>query len=138
MFWSGNSHRPSNSEAKKKYLWFRFPTNPIFFCRPYYFFKVIDRATLFSQSGCGLLIQRVLKMCSRSLKITGKVLKMCSNPDMCGKNFHPLSTKSSVFTKKTPAFKIAFIDDKYMLCLWKWKVCCIKPNYFLIIHFLVK
>jgi hypothetical protein len=23
----------------KKYLWFRFPTDPIFFCRPYYFFQ---------------------------------------------------------------------------------------------------
>jgi hypothetical protein len=23
----------------KKYLWFRFPTNPIFFCWPYYFFQ---------------------------------------------------------------------------------------------------
>ena len=40
---------------KKKYLWFRFPTDPIFFCRPYYFFNVIDRATLFSPGGCGLL-----------------------------------------------------------------------------------
>jgi hypothetical protein len=26
-----------------------------FFCRPYYFFNVIDRATLFSLGGCGLL-----------------------------------------------------------------------------------
>jgi hypothetical protein len=33
---------------KKKYLWFWFPTDPIFFCRPYYFFNAIDRATLFS------------------------------------------------------------------------------------------
>jgi hypothetical protein len=40
---------------KKKYLWFRFPTDPIFFCRPYYFFNVINRATLFSPGGCGLL-----------------------------------------------------------------------------------
>jgi hypothetical protein len=39
----------------KKYLWFRFPTDPIFFCRPYYFFNAIDRATLFSPGGCGLL-----------------------------------------------------------------------------------
>jgi hypothetical protein len=39
---------------KKKYLWFRFPTDPIFFCRPY-FFNAIDRATLFSPGGCGLL-----------------------------------------------------------------------------------
>jgi hypothetical protein len=44
--------------VKKKYLWFRFPTDPIFFCRPYYFFNVIDCATLFSPGGCGLLIQR--------------------------------------------------------------------------------
>jgi hypothetical protein len=29
-------------------MWFRFPTDPIFFCRPYYFFNAIDRATLFS------------------------------------------------------------------------------------------
>jgi hypothetical protein len=48
---------------KKKYLWFRFPTDPIFFCRPYYFFNAIDRATLFSPGGCGLLIQRA-KMAS--------------------------------------------------------------------------
>jgi predicted small lipoprotein YifL len=41
----------------KKYLWFRFPTDPIFFCRPYYFFNAIDCATLFSLGGCGLLIQ---------------------------------------------------------------------------------
>jgi hypothetical protein len=40
---------------KKKYLWFWFPTDPIFFCRPYYFFIAIDRATLFSPGGCGLL-----------------------------------------------------------------------------------
>jgi hypothetical protein len=40
---------------KKKYLWFRFPTDPIFFCRPYYFFNAIDRATLFSPGGCRLL-----------------------------------------------------------------------------------
>jgi hypothetical protein len=39
---------------KKNNLWFRFPTNPIFFCRPYYFFNAIDRATLFSPGGCGL------------------------------------------------------------------------------------
>jgi hypothetical protein len=39
----------------KKYLWFRFPIDPIFFCPPYYFFKAIDRATLFSLDGCGLL-----------------------------------------------------------------------------------
>jgi hypothetical protein len=42
----------------KKYLWFQFPTDPIFFCRPYYFFNAIDRVTLFSPGGCGLLIQR--------------------------------------------------------------------------------
>jgi hypothetical protein len=41
---------------KKKYLWFRFPTDPIFFCRPYYFVNAIDCATLFSPGGCGLLI----------------------------------------------------------------------------------
>jgi hypothetical protein len=41
--------------VKKKYLWFWFPTDPIFFCRPYYFFNGIDRATLFSPGGCGLL-----------------------------------------------------------------------------------
>jgi hypothetical protein len=40
---------------KKKYLWFWFPTDPIFFCRPYYFFNAIDRATLFSPGGCELL-----------------------------------------------------------------------------------
>jgi hypothetical protein len=39
----------------KKYLWFRFLTDPIFFCQPSYFFKAIDRATLFSLGGCGLL-----------------------------------------------------------------------------------
>ena len=39
----------------KKNLWFRFPTDPIFFCRPYYFFNAIERATLFSPGGCGLL-----------------------------------------------------------------------------------
>ena len=47
-----------NLGVKKKYVWFRFPTDPIFFCRPYYFFNAIDRATLFSPGGCGLLIQR--------------------------------------------------------------------------------
>jgi hypothetical protein len=47
----------------KKYLWFRFPTDPIFFCRPYYFFNAIDCATLFSPCGCGLLIQHA-KMAS--------------------------------------------------------------------------
>ena len=40
---------------RKKYLWFRFLTDPIFFCQLYYFFKAIDRATLFSPGGCGLL-----------------------------------------------------------------------------------
>jgi hypothetical protein len=40
---------------KKQNLWFRFPTDPIFFCRPYYFFNAIDHATLFSPGGCGLL-----------------------------------------------------------------------------------
>jgi hypothetical protein len=53
----------TNIRPKKKYLWFRFPTDPIFFCRPYYFFNAIDRATLFSPGGCGLLIQRA-KMAS--------------------------------------------------------------------------
>ena len=49
---------------KKKYLWFRFPTDPTdFFCRPYYFFNAINRATLLSQGGCGLLMQRA-KMAS--------------------------------------------------------------------------
>ena len=47
----------------KKYMWFRFQTDPIFFCRPYYFFNVIDHATLFSPGGCGLLIQHA-KMAS--------------------------------------------------------------------------
>jgi hypothetical protein len=37
--------------------------DPIFFCRPYYFFNAIDHATLFSPGGCGLLIQRA-KMAS--------------------------------------------------------------------------
>jgi hypothetical protein len=45
----------SRQDVKKIYLWFRFPTDPIFFCRPYYFFIAIDRATLFSPGGCGLL-----------------------------------------------------------------------------------
>jgi hypothetical protein len=40
---------------KKKYLWFRFPLDPIFFCRPYYFFNAIGCATLFSPGGCGML-----------------------------------------------------------------------------------
>jgi hypothetical protein len=44
-----------NSLGIKKYLWFRFPIDPIFFWRPYYFFNAIDRATLFSPGGCGLL-----------------------------------------------------------------------------------
>jgi hypothetical protein len=48
---------------KKTNLWFRFPTDPIFFCRPYYFFNAIDHTTLFSPGGCGLLIQRA-KMAS--------------------------------------------------------------------------
>jgi hypothetical protein len=39
----------------EKYLWFRFLTDPIFFCQLYYFFKAIGRATLFSPGGCGLL-----------------------------------------------------------------------------------
>jgi hypothetical protein len=30
-----------------------FPTNPIFFYRPYYFLNAIDSATLFSLGGCG-------------------------------------------------------------------------------------
>jgi hypothetical protein len=47
----------------KKYLWFRFPTDPIFFRRPYYFFNAIERATLFSPGGCVPLIQRA-KMAS--------------------------------------------------------------------------
>jgi hypothetical protein len=53
----------ATNRRKKKYLWFRFPTDPIFFCRPYYFFNVIDCATLFSPGGCGLLIQHA-KMAS--------------------------------------------------------------------------
>jgi hypothetical protein len=40
---------------KKNNLWFLFPTDPIFFCRPYYFFNAIDHTTLFSLGGCGLL-----------------------------------------------------------------------------------
>jgi hypothetical protein len=32
-------------------------TDNIFFCCPYYFFDAIDRATLFSPGGCGLLMQ---------------------------------------------------------------------------------
>ena len=43
------------TRRKKKYLWFRFPTDPIFFCRPYYFSTRFDCATLFSPGGCGLL-----------------------------------------------------------------------------------
>jgi hypothetical protein len=39
------------------------PDRPIIFCRAYYFFNAIDRATLFSPGGCGLLIQRA-KMAS--------------------------------------------------------------------------
>jgi hypothetical protein len=31
------------------------PDDPIFFCRPCYFFNAIDRATLFSPGGCRLL-----------------------------------------------------------------------------------
>jgi hypothetical protein len=50
-------------KRKKKYLWFRFPADPIFFCRPHYFFNAIDCATLFSPGGCGLFIQRA-KMAS--------------------------------------------------------------------------
>ena len=42
-----NCTRHRMIRRKKKYLWFRFPTDPIFFCRPYYFFNAIDRATLF-------------------------------------------------------------------------------------------
>jgi hypothetical protein len=32
----------SDTWGVKKYLWFRFTTDPIFFCRPYYFFNAID------------------------------------------------------------------------------------------------
>ena len=32
-----------------------FPDRPYFFLRPSYFFKAIDRATLFSLGGCALL-----------------------------------------------------------------------------------
>jgi hypothetical protein len=53
---SDNSKFPSWwVRHKKKYLWFWFPTDPIFFCRPYSFFNTIDCATLFSPGGCGLL-----------------------------------------------------------------------------------
>ena len=31
-----------------------YPTDPNFFCRPYNFFDMIHRATLFSLGGCGL------------------------------------------------------------------------------------
>jgi hypothetical protein len=47
-----------NLTYKTKYLWFRFPTDPTFFCRPYYFFNAIDLATLFSLGCCRLLTQR--------------------------------------------------------------------------------
>jgi hypothetical protein len=49
--------------SKKKYLWFRFPTDPIFSANPIIFSTQIDRATLFSPGGCGLLVQ-LAKMAS--------------------------------------------------------------------------
>jgi hypothetical protein len=46
----------SNPLGVKKYLWFRLPTDPIIFSAdPIIFFNAIDRATLFSSGGCGLL-----------------------------------------------------------------------------------
>jgi hypothetical protein len=54
---------PAMPRRKKKYLWFRFPTDPIFSADPIIFFNAIDRATLFSPGGCGLLIQHA-KMAS--------------------------------------------------------------------------
>jgi hypothetical protein len=47
----------------KKYLWFRFPTDPIFFCRPLdpdpiSFFQIFDHVSLFCPGGCRLFIQR--------------------------------------------------------------------------------
>jgi hypothetical protein len=54
---------------KKKYLWFRFPTDPIFFCRPYYFFNVIDCATLFSPGGdVGTLLQIAQQKNAKTMK----------------------------------------------------------------------
>ena len=39
----------------KKYMWFRFLTDPIFSADHIIFFNAIDRATLFSPGGCELL-----------------------------------------------------------------------------------
>ena len=51
--------RSLDVQGLKKYLWFWFPTDPIFFLPTLLFFHCnIDRATLFSPGGCGLLIQR--------------------------------------------------------------------------------
>jgi hypothetical protein len=44
-----------NSLGVKKIPAVPVPDRPYFFCRPYYFFNAIDRATLFSPGGCGLL-----------------------------------------------------------------------------------
>jgi hypothetical protein len=58
----------------KKYLWFWFPTDPTFFCRSYVFFNAIDRVTLFSPGGCGLLIQRAKMASGVTLIITRKYM----------------------------------------------------------------
>jgi hypothetical protein len=49
----------SQIRPRKKIPVFPVPNRPyLFLPKPYYFFNAIDRATLFSPGGCGLLIQR--------------------------------------------------------------------------------
>jgi hypothetical protein len=69
MKWSGTPTWPFSCENKTSQKYFpnlfwdikwglkKLFSDPIFFCRPYYFFNAIDRATLFSPGGCGLLLK---------------------------------------------------------------------------------
>ena len=47
---------PQGVRRKKKYLWFRFLTDPIFFCQPYYFFNVNKMASVVI-----LIIEKTMK-----------------------------------------------------------------------------
>jgi hypothetical protein len=123
----------------KKYLWFRFPTDPIFFCRPYCFLDAIDRTTLFSPGGCGLLMQRAKMASVVTLVIEPNCLNLSIGKYASLVNMSGLYCKSP--SKKTPKpWKTYFkkpdlptlIFSRYETTLIFSRYDFFRPNYYVV------
>jgi hypothetical protein len=89
----------------------KYPTDPTFFCRPYYFFDAIDRATLFSLGGCRLLTQHAKMALCCHTNYWAKLPKFVHRKytSLVNIDVGTLLQKNAKTMKKI--FKIKFISD---------------------------